>query len=229
VEVSGAAHAGCLSFELSSGRRHFVVNAGIDTYGAAEFRPLARATAAHSTATLNDTSSARFSYSSRVSGVLGSPLIGGPRHVPCRRIDDKERQGFVARHDGYAARFGLLHERQLTLTGNGNVLSGRDRFLQVGGGSVRSGHDLVTIRFHVHPDVVLARDERDRLVLATDDGDCWMFASPGIEPQVEESIYFAGLGGPRRSRQIVLQFRASEVPEVHWQLIRTKIAGTLQG
>ncbi len=66
VAVSAAAHAGCLSFELSSGRQHFIVNAGIDTYGAAEFRPLARATAAHSTATLNDTSSARFSYSPRV-------------------------------------------------------------------------------------------------------------------------------------------------------------------
>lgn len=226
VEVSGAAHAGCLSFELSSGRQHFIVNAGIDTFGAAEFRPLARATAAHSTATLNDTSSARFSYSARVSAVLGSPLIGGPVRVPCRRIDDKGRQGFVARHDGYAARFGLLHERQLTLTGNGNVLSGRDRFLAAGGGPIRGGGlDLVTIRFHVHPDVRLAQDEHDRLVLAGDGTDNWMFVSPQVEPQVEESIYFAGLGGPRRSLQIVLQFRASEVAEVQWQLLRTKIAG----
>lgn len=46
VDVSNAAHAGCLAFELSSGRQHYIVNAGIDTYGAAEFRPLARATAA---------------------------------------------------------------------------------------------------------------------------------------------------------------------------------------
>ncbi|TIT46849.1 MAG: heparinase, partial [Mesorhizobium sp.] len=45
VDVSNAAHAGCLAFELSSGRQHYIVNAGIDTYGAAEFRPLARATA----------------------------------------------------------------------------------------------------------------------------------------------------------------------------------------
>ena len=43
--------------------QHFIVNAGVDTYGAADFRPLARATAAHSTATLNDTSSARFNHS----------------------------------------------------------------------------------------------------------------------------------------------------------------------
>ncbi|MGB3901478.1 MAG: heparinase II/III family protein [Mesorhizobium sp.] len=225
VAVSASAHAGCLSFELSSGRQHFIVNAGIDTYGAAEFRPLARATAAHSTATLNDTSSARFSYSPRVSDVLGSPLIGGPRAVPCQRIDDKDRQGFVARHDGYAARFGLLHERQMAMTGNGNVLSGRDRFLPAEGRTVRNGEDVVAVRFHVHPDIVLARDERERLVLAAEAGDHWLFTSPEVEPEVEESIYFAGLGGPRRSRQIVLHFRAGEMPEVRWQLIRTKISG----
>ncbi len=228
VEVSGAAHAGCLSFELSSGRQHFIVNAGIDTYGAAEFRSLARATAAHSTATLNDTSSARFSYSARVSGVLGSPLSGGPRDVLCRRIDDKERQGFVARHDGYAARFGLLHERQMALTGNGDVLSGRDRFLPAGGGAIRNnGRDFVAVRFHVHPDVVLAYDEHERLILAAESGDHWMFTSTEVAAEVEESIYFAGLGGPRRSRQIVLHFKASQVPEVRWQLIRTKMAAAV--
>ena len=56
VEIADAAHAGCLSFELSSGRQQFIVNAGVDTYGADEFRPLGRATAAHSTACINDTS-----------------------------------------------------------------------------------------------------------------------------------------------------------------------------
>lgn len=226
IDVSGAAHAGCLSFELSSGRQHFIVNAGIDTYGAAEFRPLARATAAHSTATLNDTSSARFSHSTRFGDLLGTSLVGGPRQVPCRRIDDRERQGFIARHDGYAARFGILHERELGLIANGNVLAGRDRFLQVGGGPIwEDARDQVAVRFHIHPDVTLSHDEHDRLVLTADNADHWVFTSSEIEPQVEESIYFAGLGGPRRSHQIVLSFRASELAEVHWQMTRTKIAG----
>ena len=65
TDVSGRAHAGCLSFEMSSGRHNFIVNSGVDTFGAPEFRPLARATAAHSTATLNDTSSARFNHLDR--------------------------------------------------------------------------------------------------------------------------------------------------------------------
>lgn len=226
VDISNAAHAGCLAFELSSGRQHFIVNAGIDTYGAAEFRPLARATAAHSTATVNDTSSARFSHSLRVSDLLGSPLIGGPQHVPCKRIDQKGVQGFVARHDGYAARFGLLHGRELKLAENGNVLTGRDRFLRPGGAAIRNnGRDFVTVRFHTHPDIGLLHDEQGRLTLAASQGDTWVFTCAEVAPEIEESIYFAGLGGPRRSRQIVLAFKASEIAEVHWQLTRAAVAG----
>jgi uncharacterized heparinase superfamily protein len=220
VDVSDQAHAGCLSFELSSGRQHFVVNAGVDTYGGKEFRPLARATAAHSTATINDTSSARFSHSLHVGDLIGAPLTGGPRRVPCERLDESGRQGFVARHDGYAQRFGILHERELVLSAGGNLLSGRDRFAPAGGGPIRNhGRDHVAVRFHLHPDIRLFRNHQGHLVLTVEGGDSWVFSAE-IEPQVEESIYFAGLAGPKRARQIVLAFKASEVSEVHWQLAR---------
>jgi uncharacterized heparinase superfamily protein len=220
VDVSDQAHAGCLSFELSSGRQHFVVNAGVDTYGGAEFRPLARATAAHSTATVNDTSSARFTHSLRVGDLIGAPLTGGPRHVPCRRLEEPGSQGFVASHDGYANRFGIVHERELVLSAGGNLLSGCDRFLGMDGGRVGdTSRDLVAVRFHLHPDVSLFRDEQGHLVLAAEGADAWTFSSD-IEPQVEESIYFAGLTGPRRTCQIVLAFKASQIGEVHWQMAR---------
>jgi uncharacterized heparinase superfamily protein len=222
IDLSDHAHAGCLSFELSSGRQHYIVNAGVDTYGGAEFRPLARATAAHSTATINDTSSARFSHSLRVGDLIGAPLTGGPRHVPCHRLDDGGRQGFVARHDGYAQRFGILHEREMALSPNGDLLTGRDRFLPAGGGSIRdNGRDHVAVRFHLHPDVSLFSNPQGDLILTADNADTWAF-SADVEPRVEESIYFAGLAGPRRTRQIVLSFKASEMAEVNWRLARER-------
>jgi uncharacterized heparinase superfamily protein len=215
LEIAEAAHAGCLSFELSSGRHQFVVNAGIDAYGGVEVRPLARATAAHSTACLNDTSSARFTHSARVSGMLGAPLTDGPRNVRCDRLDQPGSQGFVAAHDGYLARFGLWHERSLRLSDDGDLLSGTDRFIS------RSGRfpeaDAAAIRFHLHPDVELFRDNKGRLVLAPPQADRWFFSSD-IAPRVEESIFFAAVGGPRRSRQIVLYCNASETPQVSWRL-----------
>lgn len=225
-DLSTTAHAGCLSFELSSGRQHFIVNAGVDTYGDPEFRPLARATAAHSTATLNDTSSARFSHSPRVSNLVGSPLVGGPRNVPCHRDDSHDHQGFTASHDAYVQRFGIVHERMLTLSDRGNLLQGKDSFLRPGGEVANNnGRDFVTIRFHLHPEIKLFKDSDDRLVLTADNADSWAFACADVPPEVEESIYFAGLGGPRISRQLVLTLKASEHPQVHWRLTRVRTGG----
>ena len=223
VDVSNAAHAGCLSFEMSSGRQHFIVNCGVDTWGATDFRPLARATAAHSTATLNDTSSARFNHSLKVNDLAGPPLIGGPKNVPCERTDADGAQGFVASHDGYVSRFGLFHERELTLSEGGGLLAGRDRFLRPGGATARNnGRDFVTVRFHIHPDVELFRDDQERLVLTAPNADRWVMSCHEVVPELDESIFFAGLGGPRRTRQIVLSFKASEIREVRWQFSRMR-------
>jgi len=223
--VSGAAHAGCLSFEMSSGRHLFIVNAGIDSFGAEDFRPLARATAAHSTATLNDTSSARFDLSASVNDLIGSPLMAGPKNVPVRRTDRQGVQSFVASHDGYVARFQIFHERELALSHEGNVLDGIDRFYRAGGTPAKNnGRDFVALRFHLHPDIAIGHDEQDRMVLTAPGGDTFMFTTAGIVPAIEESIFFANLAGPRKSRQIVLAGKASEFPEIRWRLTRTRLA-----
>ena len=222
-DLSEHAHAGCLSFEMSSGRHGFVVNAGVHAHGAEEFQPLARATAAHSTATLNDTSSARFNHSVRVRGLIGTPLIAGPKHVPFERSDGNGAQRFVASHDGYVSRFGLYHEREMILAEDGAVVLGIDRFFRAGGQPARdNGRDLVTIRFHIHPDRMILRDAAGRLVIAAPGADRWRLDCDDVVPVIEESIFFAGAAGPRRSRQIVLAFKASQVPEICWRLVRLR-------
>jgi uncharacterized heparinase superfamily protein len=104
------------------------------------------------------------------------------------------------------------------------MLAGRDRFIF--SGSSAPERDAVTIRFHLHPDIELFRDNEDRLVLAARQADHWVFTC-NIPLRVEESIFFAALGGPRRSRQIVLGFRASRTPEVRWQFQKRRYEGEL--
>jgi uncharacterized heparinase superfamily protein len=227
-EVSRNAQAGCLSFELSSGRQLIIVNAGVDSFGTRDFRPLSRATAAHSTGTINDASSCRFNLSPRLERIAGTAMVDGPRRVDCERIEAGHAHGFVARHDGYLSRFGLIHERQLVLSGDGGTLDGHDRFFTSGGRAAAGRtRDFVTLRFHLHPDTRLAHDEAGGLVVEAPRGGEWTFSCDDVEPDVEESIFFAGLGGPRRSHQIVLNFRASEAPEIAWRLQRTRAAAAL--
>jgi uncharacterized heparinase superfamily protein len=51
---SGSAHAGCLSFELSDNGEKLIINCGAPVAGHEIRRPLARATAAHSTVIVDD-------------------------------------------------------------------------------------------------------------------------------------------------------------------------------
>ena len=60
LALSQEAHAGCLSFELSWNLNRLVVNCGLPAVNKENWRQVARATPAHSTVTLNDTSSCRF-------------------------------------------------------------------------------------------------------------------------------------------------------------------------
>ncbi len=218
-ELSTTAHAGCLSFEMSCGRNRYVVNCGAPSYFQPRYGRLARTTAAHSTLTVDDTSSARVSNSS----FLGPVIIGGPETVEVERRDDEAgRQGFIAKHDGFAEQFGLIHERSIQLSAEGNVVSGRDRLAKSTRHTLAIAKNTpATIRFHIHPKITLSRDLKNDIVLTASDGEFWTFYSPDIGADIEEDIFFADLAGPRRASQIVLSFYISQISDVSWSLVRS--------
>lgn len=218
------AHAGCLAFEMSSGRHRYIVNTGVDRFGPADFRALSRATAAHSTATIDDTSSCRFSNGRGVAGMCGTPIIAGPTHVDIEHIDHADAHGFVASHDGYVRAFGIYHERQLVLSSRGSVIEGVDRFFAHGRHRLperRSDH--VVVRFHLHPAVTVEANSDGFLNLRAGEDDVWAFTCDELRSEVDNSIYFAGPCGPLRTHQIILSFRAAAFPEVHWRLTRVRL------
>lgn len=217
LDLSFEAHAGCLSFEFSANGRSLVVNSGVDHRGAADFRPLARATAAHSTLVLDDTSSARFALPRAAKDTRAAPMIDGPRQVTVER-HERDAQGFTASHDGYLNRFGFVHERALRLDRNGARLAGLDRLVAKGRAARNATHGV--LRFHLHPDVELFRDEHGALVLVARGNEAWTFRCREHEPQVEESIFFAGVAGPRRTRQIAIHFEAGDNAEIGWSFVR---------
>src|SRR5271170_5927412 len=160
IEMSLEAHAGCLAFEFSSPKQSLiVVNCGIPAVAREEWRPLARATAAHSTVTFNEASSAQFVESAAFRRVLGgSPMLGGPSPVNVLREDRTDAIVLHAAHDGYADRFGILHERTVVLAGDGTRFEGEDVFLSADGkAQIRAGQDSFAVRFHLHPSIKATR------------------------------------------------------------------------
>jgi uncharacterized heparinase superfamily protein len=195
------AHAGCLAFEFSSRGGRLVVNCGAGGEDHASWDAALRATAAHSTLTLADTSSAHILPPGLARDLLGPRLVDGPAAPTSRRTETAQGWTVEASHDGYAARFGLVHARKITLSPQGLMVTGADRLIPVG---KASGTRLpYAVRFHIHPDVRLSRLEGGGILLKLPGGEGWRFRAGGGELGVEESVYLGG-GAVRRAEQLVI-------------------------
>jgi len=218
IALSQEAHAGCLSFELSWKLHRLVVNCGLPMIGRENWRQVARATAAHSTVTFNDKSSCRFLEATTFKKLLfGIPVIGGPRDIKIER-NDNGGVSVRASHDGYGREFGVVHERTLTLSGDGTVLEGIDAFKPAHGDDLPTrGADEFAIRFHLHPAVKANRlTDGHGVMLVLPDREVWTFNAHTDTVEIEESVFLAGPDGPRRTVQIVVYGHARSQPKVQW-------------
>lgn len=217
-ELSRNAHAGALSFEMSSGRHRFIVNAGSPKFAGERVRQAARTTAAHSTVTLADVSSSRLLQSR----FLGPIMAGGVSRVDVRREDVAgERETVIASHDGYLARFGLSYERDLSLGSDNRVLRGRERFVTADGQAPPAGiAALAVARFHIHPSIRIRAATPGDVHLTAPDGENWLFSCRDGVVEVEEDAFFADPSGVRDSRQITVTFDLADLPEIQWTLSR---------
>jgi uncharacterized heparinase superfamily protein len=219
IALSQEAHAGCLSFELSSASQRIIVNCGIPGTSRETWRQVARATAAHSTVTFNDTSSCRFLESGALKQlVFGAPIIGGLRDVRVSRDDRPDSVLLHASHDGYSDRFHIIHHRSLMLTADGSRLDGEDSFELADPNKLPdSDDDEFAVRFHLHPSVKANRlSDGHGVMLSMTDREVWTFSAFEDQVEIEESVYLAGADGPRRTAQIVIYGRARRSPNVRW-------------
>ncbi len=237
-----AAHAGCLSFEMSAGRARLVVNCGSTRVLGPDWEAASRATAAQSTLVLADTSSARILRARIGRALLGTRLMEGPRRVESRRNENDAGIWLEAAHNGYEKLFGMTHRRRLFLEATGEELRGEDTLFETEAPRTlwqrlrprKTADDLpFTIRFHLHPDAraSLAHDGTNVLVLLPN-GDGWQFlarsAGGPAAISLEESVYL-GAGEPtRRSEQIVVSstvFRGEAKVNWAWRRLSSRHAG----
>jgi uncharacterized heparinase superfamily protein len=229
LAVSQEAHAGCLAFELSANDHRIVVNCGMPANNRESWREVARATPAHSTVTLNDTSSCRFRNSVSFRSLIGVPVMDGPSRVNVSR-EDGDAVVLRASHDGYASDFGIIHQRSLMLAADGLRLDGEDVFMPVHGDGLRPGTpDEFAVRFHLHPMVKASRlTDGHGVMLVLPNREVWTFDAHADQVELEESVFLSGLDGPRRAVQIVIYGQARRVPRIHWTFAHTSTGQTTQ-
>jgi len=217
MHLSDRAHAGCASFEMSAGFEPIITNCGAPTDETGDWYVVSRSTAAHSTLTIEDLSSARLIKAQ--GHVDGRELfwLAGPGHVQNEVAELDNAVSVRISHDGYRDRFGYIHRRRLTLRKSGLELEGHDQLAAEGSSSAGAAARFA-IRFHLHPRVAanFARNT-NAVTLTTPGGQVWRFLAEGAELDVEESIFFADPICLRRSLQIVLKGPCTKTTSVHWK------------
>ncbi|WP_426438375.1 heparinase II/III family protein [Bradyrhizobium genosp. P] len=227
ASVSQDAHAGCLSFEFSSGVSRIVVNCGMPSTGRDNWRPFARSTAAHSTLTYHEASSCQFVELSAMKRLLrGAPITSGPGNVEYYREAAADGDMLTTSHDGYLARFGVIHRRVLLVSHDGTRLEGEDSLSPAPGGRIKGESDFA-LRFHLHPSVKASRLSDARgVMLVLPNRDVWTFEALDDKVDLEDSVFLAGNDGPRRTSQIVIRQDARQASSLRWSFVRSSTSAT---
>ena len=170
--------------------------------------------AACSTLTLGD----RNSTAIHEDGSLGKGVV----EVEMSRDETAGPARVEASHDGYLRRFGLIHERRLTLSPDGAALSGEDRLYPGAKKKRRAEAASVAIRFHLAPAIeVITTADGQGALLRLRGGTVWRFRCRGGALSVEDSVWIDGLGRPQPTE--LLAVMAESPPDgmtISWELKR---------
>jgi uncharacterized heparinase superfamily protein len=219
IELSTHAQAGALSFELTSRARLILANGGFPGPAHRDWDSVARATASHNTLCLAESSSARLVRHPQLEAICGGLPIRGPDFVAARMTDEGGTAVLAASHDGYVKRFGLMHNRRLSLSSDGREFEGLDRLESLNARQRLKSALPFSIHFHVHPDCKCERGPQPNACrIRAQDGQIWIFKAEGVAISIEDSLYFVDSAGPRPSAQIVLRGATAGDIEVRWKL-----------
>ena len=209
--------AGTLSFELSCGATRFIANCGVPEFSFKRYAPFTRATAAHSTVTINDTSSSRFASDTAINGLLPTHLIRAPNNITVTRNERDDAISVTASHDGYRHSHSIIHQRELSLSKNGSILAGHDIF-ESAGPQIPSNL-IAALRFHLPATITVSMlTSGHSILVAAPNQDSWIFTCLEGEVVLEESIQFSGPGHPRKSEQIVVYVNPAIQSNIRWSL-----------
>lgn len=208
--------ASTLAFEMSDGASRVIVNCGGAAWAGglvpAHIGKGLRASAAHSTLILDDANSTAVLLHGKLG--RGAETVEVERRVVGRGSGSQRREGtrVEASHDGYAQRFGLIHERVLTVANDGNEIAGEDILVPASRKGKR-GKVGFAIRFHLGKGVEAhVSDDGLGASILTPDGKLWQLRLrselPGAEDVKlvrDDSMWVDGEGYPHATEQLVIE------------------------
>jgi uncharacterized heparinase superfamily protein len=216
--ISGGC-ASTLAFEMSDGPNRLIVNCGGpgDAKGALphQLAEALRTTAAHSTLTLGDRNSTAIHDDGSLGKGVGEVEMSRDATAGILRVE--------ATQDGYARRYGLVHERRLTLSPDGRRLDGEDRLYPAPKARRRRTEPIgFAVRFHLAPGIeITTTADGQGALLRIRGGAVWQFRCRGGQLAVEDSLWIDGAARPGAT--MMLAITGESPPDgmtISWEMVR---------
>ena len=206
--------AGCLSFEFLYGGKKVISNCGSANNFGGELPYLSQTTAAHSTLTINDTSSCLFQKNSLIRSYYGNSLIQKLKVYKKDLNTDKDTISIIAGHNGYQKNYNTMYERKIVVQENEGKLAGNELIIV-------AKKDLTflnfALRFHILPDNKLIQTQGGDILLSVNNQG-WKFKSSHTI-KIEDSLYFAHQDKISESKCILVEGTLKDkVNNINWTL-----------
>ena len=170
--------AGSLSFEIISGGKKLICNSGYFQNFKSQLNEISKSSATHSTLTLDDRSSCKFTKKSKI--------LEGFRIIKKNVVFQKNYWKINAAHDGYLKQYGMIHDREIEFYPEQMKFIGHDRIILKN--NIRNLK--FEIRFHLEPNVKVMKTQDGKSILIDLNGDGWKFNSGLNTISIDNGLYF---------------------------------------
>ena len=207
-KISKNWHAGTLSFEFSHGKNLILVNNGFLDMDSSWANAL-RGTSAHSTISIDGKNSSSLENNKDVERIA---------EITEKYLENTSKGVFAsATHNGYYKSHGIYHKREITLNKQGNKISGMDELIYTGApGAIALNAEL---RFHLYPDLKVAKALSGDIILRLKNGSGWLFKIDELKSTLEDSIFIKE-NNVLRSQQILVNVPLNELRSCGSKIIK---------
>ena len=177
-KFSSSYQAGSLSFEIISKGRKLICNSGYFQNFKHQLNEISKSSATHSTLTLDDRSSCKFTKRKQI--------LEGLKIIKKNIVFEKNYWKINAAHDGYLKQYGVIHDREIEFYPEQMKFIGHDKIISKNG----IINLKFEIRFHLEPNIKVMKTLDGKTILIDLDGEGWKFNSNHNTIGIDNGLYF---------------------------------------
>ena len=174
--------SGALSFEFISNKIKIITNSGYFQKPKHQLNLVSKFTASQTTLGIGNSSSVNFLKCSDGTNLVKNSLKTFDKKI----ISNKNLWSFEAAHDGYAKRYGIIHQRKVEFFHDTLKLIGTDKIIK----KKNFKSTNFEIRFHLVPSARVMKTQDGKSIYIEIEKQGWKFTSSTHKIDLETGLYF---------------------------------------